>query len=137
VALTLLIGGCGGGDSESATLTKAQFIKEANSICLKGEAKRGQVLNEVSQGLSGSNISPGQKEQLVLEVLTPYEGTTAQLAELDVPDGEEKRVEAIVAAMEEAADRVKADPNTAIVSTAPFNKANKLARGYGLDRCDV
>lgn len=35
VALLLLIGGCGGdGDTSSASISKAQFAKRANAICL-------------------------------------------------------------------------------------------------------
>lgn len=134
--LTLLVAGCGG-DSETTTVTKAQFVKEANSVCLKGEAKRGQMLNELSGELGGGKVPQAQREQLVLKVLPTYEETAANLSKLDVPAGDEKQVEAIVEAMEEAVERVKADPNTALVSTVPFDKANKLATEYGLDRCDV
>jgi hypothetical protein len=136
IMLASVAAGCGG-DSETTAVTKEQFVKEANSICLKGEAKRGQMLNELSSQFGGGKVPQAQREQLVLKVLPTYEETATNLGELDPPAGDEKEVEAIVEAMEEAVDRVKADPNTALVGTIPFDKANKLANGYGLDRCDV
>jgi hypothetical protein len=136
LTLVLLAAGCGG-SSDSSALTKQQFVQQANKICLEGSAKRGQIVNEATAKLSGKKVTRAQQESLVEEVIEPYEEQTARLDELEAPAGDEEKVEAIVAAMEAASERVKASPETALTGDLPFKKANKLAEGYGLDKCSV
>lgn len=136
--LALLFAGCGGGgDSETGATTKAGFVKEADAVCLKNTAKRGQMISELSQQFTGKKPTQAQREELVLKLLPTYEDTAAQLGELAPPAGDEEKIEAIVEAMEEAAERVKANPSAALVGSIPFDKANKLVAAYGLEKCSV
>lgn len=134
VLLALLGAGCGG-DDESEALTKAQFLKQGNAICKKAEEERGEAINKAAETFKGKEISLKEQEDLVLEVLPTYENATTKLDELGAPEGDEKKVEALVEAMEGAAEQVKASPGTALETSVPFKKANELAKKYGLESC--
>ena len=136
-ALVVLLQGCGGGDPDTAT--KADFIKEAKAICHKGEQEREELSNKLILEYQEREENATQKvqEEAVLKFAKIYEKTTAALADLDLPEGEEQKVEAIVEAREDAAAQVKASPATALHSGAPFKKADDLAEDYGLDNCQI
>jgi hypothetical protein len=128
--------GCGDGDSTEEALTKAQFLRQGNAICFKKEKERNDIINEEGARLSGKTKNlVAEQEKLVLKILPTYEESAAGLDELGAPEGDEKQVEAIVKAMEEAAEKVKADPGTAVTTSLPFKKPNELNEGYGLKAC--
>jgi hypothetical protein len=129
--------GCGGSDSNSTALTKAQFVKQANAICQKSEQERSEAMTLATAEFkaTGEKLTPKIQEEAILKVVEPYRRATQTLAGLDRPDGDEKKIEGIVQAMEEAYAKVKEDPRQVLTSTASFNRANKLALAYGLDDC--
>lgn len=138
-AIALLVfgaAGCGDGDSTEEALTKKQFLRQGNAVCYKKEQERNDIIAAEGARLSGGTKNlAAQQEKLVLKILPTYEEATAGLDELGAPEGDEKQVEAIVEAMEEAAEKVKADPGTAVTTGLPFKKANELAQDYGLRSC--
>jgi hypothetical protein len=127
-----LIGCGGGGDDES--LTKAEYVKEANAICRKALNQKEKVIAEATEKLP-DKVSASTKEKVVLEAFAPYEKATEELAELGKPEGQEEKAEALVEAMEDGAEKVKASPTTLLVSDLPVRKANKMAEDFGVDRC--
>jgi hypothetical protein len=135
VAFALLVSGCGGGGSDS--LTKAEFAKKADEICRRGESERAEVLKAAGQKFSGKKVTAADQEQLVLEAVPSYEKATQKIKELGVPEGGEKEAEALVKAMEEAAENVKADPGTATTGSVPFEKANEVAEEVGAKGCTI
>lgn len=135
VAFALVASGCGGGGSDS--LTKAEFAKKADEICRRGESERGEVVKAASQKFSGKKVTAADQEQLILEALPSYEKATQKIKELGTPEGGEKEAEALVKAMEEAAENVKADPGTATTGNVPFKKADALAEEIGAKGCVV
>lgn len=135
VAFALVVSGCGGGGGDS--LTKAEFAKKADEICRRGESERAEVIKAASQKFSGKKVTAADQEQLVLEALPSYEKATQKIKELGAPEGEEKKAEALVEAMEEAAANVKADPGTATTGSIPFKKANEAAEEIGAKGCAI
>jgi len=137
LALALVGAGCGGGD-ETTELTRAQFIKQGNAICKQQKEKRDATIRAAIKGQDQSKLLPlKQREEVVLEILPPYEEVPERLKALGTPEGEEEKVEAIYGAMEDAAQKVKADPAEALKSTTQFTKANELSSAYGLTECAV
>lgn len=136
VGLVLLVGllaaGCGGSSEES--LTKDDFVRKANAICGKWQQERGRAFREVSTKFKPP-VTQAKREKAILFVLEPYGEAVEGLAELPPPKGEEKQVEAMITAMEDAFAQAEANPGTLISSSAPFNKPNKLAEDYGLKEC--
>lgn len=136
VAFALVVSGCGGGGSSS--LSKTEYAKKANEICVRSESERQEVVAAASKKLTpGKKVTSAQQEQIVLEVVPTYEKMTSEIDELGAPEGEEKQAEAWVEAMEEAAESVKGDPGTAITGNAPFQKPDELAEELGAKRCVV
>ncbi len=154
-ALGLLLAGCGGGDTDNAagnstpsssatvgssasptspstpsgTLTKQEFLDQANRICKVGNT----VINA-----SVSKLDITDKKvlrQVVADTLVP--GIRQQIAgirALGFPEGEEKKVSAALAEAEQALDALEADPTLISKGTA-FTKANKALDAYGLTGC--
>jgi hypothetical protein len=135
VAFALVASGCGGGGSSS--LSKAEFSKKATEICKRAESERAELIQAASQKFSGKKITAAAQEQIILEALPSYEKAAQNIKDLGAPEGEEKKVEALVEAMEEAVENVKADPGTATTGDIPFKKANKAAEEVGANGCAV
>ena len=87
IAAGLVLAGCGGdgdGDGGSQTLTKAQFVARANSICAKA---RGQTAR-FSENFP-TNPSPQEAQQFFKKV-APYSQKAAdEIAALEPPAGDE------------------------------------------------
>ena len=138
VVLAMVAAGCGGGDDTTASLTPAQFKKQANAICKQQTEKRNEEIREAIAGLPKEKLLPKkEREQLVLDTLPTYAETPSKLKALGAPEGDEKKVEEITEAMEKAAEDVEADPAKALVSTQQFFEASKLASEYGLTDCII
>ncbi|HET7589047.1 MAG TPA: hypothetical protein VFK14_02510 [Solirubrobacterales bacterium] len=131
----LLITGCGG--SGSKELSKAEFVKQGNAICEEATKAREKALVEFSETTNPKANQEVVREKLLAKILPLYEGAAEQLGELGAPAGDKAKVEGIVEAMEEAAARVEADPQTAAVGSLPFKKANEAAESYGLKACAI
>jgi len=133
LALALVAAGCGSSSSDSTSdaLTKADFIKQADAICTKGNkditaaaAKLGNSPSEPQiEEFASSTIVPGIQDEL------------DQIRELTPPAGDESKVNDFLDAADEATNKVKDDPSLINASANPFADANKKAVAYGLKVC--
>jgi hypothetical protein len=131
--VALLVSGCGSGGGDE-TATKEDFVRKANAVCGKWQQERGEAFREANAKFKPP-VTQAKQEKAVLLVLEPYGKAVQSLDELTPPEGEEEKVEEIVAAMGDAYEQAKANPGTLISSNAPFKKANELAKDYGLKEC--
>jgi hypothetical protein len=127
--------GCG--SSSEDTLTKAEFEKQAAAICKEAEAKRVKLISALVKEADPKGDVEAQQEQLIKKAMPTYEEAAQQIDELGAPDGQEKKVEALVEAMEEAAEKSNSDPHTAVVSSIFFRKADQLAKEFKLTGCVI
>jgi hypothetical protein len=127
--LAALVVGCGGSSSDAAPLKKSQFVKQADEVCASAQKERADQRGELTE----SEDAGGELMQTLLE---PVETMTDDLAELGPPVGQEKEVEAIIAAYQQGISKLEAEPNAPDASTA-FDKANEMAEGYGLSDCVI
>jgi len=145
IALAAAVAGCGGGDdssgdSSAAALTKAEFIKQADQVCKKGEealAAEGEEFAE-DNDIDIENPTEEQKEEVILDVVGPaLHKQGEELAALGAPEGEEEAVEAIVDALESGADEIESDPAILIEGkeNPPLEEASELSADYGLTEC--
>lgn len=133
--LIAIVAGCGSGGSSN--LSKAEFTSQAKAICNEWQSQREESVNKAMAQLSHGKVTRADQEKAVFAVLSPYEETIQKLEGLSPPKGEEKQVEAFTAAMNEAVERTKTDPGSALTSTVPFKKANELLTKYGLADCEA
>lgn len=132
VVAVLLVAGCGGGEE----VTKADFVRQGNAVCGKWQQARGNRFREAGTRFKPP-VTQAKREKAILFILEPYGDTIEGLKELDPPAGEEKKVEAMIKAAEEAWEQGTANPGTLISSSAGFKKSNELFEEYGLKECKV
>jgi hypothetical protein len=141
-AIMVIVAGCGGGDdssSDSSSITKAQFVKQADAICEKGNKESEAEFEELAKekGFSEKKEpSKPQQEEIISEIVAP--GVQKQIEEIDAlgaPEGDEKQIEAMVAAVEEGVEEIEENPASLIEGKNPLAKGTKLAKDYGLKAC--
>ncbi len=137
LAAVLVVAGCG---SEDESLTKAEFIKQADAICLKGERKKQTDIEDFllkAKLGTGETFDPAQEKEMSAEVIAPPIRTaTDEVSELSAPEGEEEKVEAVLASADKGLQEFEDPPNGKIPGDA-FDEAAKLARDYGFKVCYV
>lgn len=128
--------GCGGSD-ETSSLTKAQFIKQADAACARADAAQSKALAAYAKSESKLPSSKAGQEEIVMKIgLPPVEVGVEEISALGAPDGEEDEVDALIAAWETAIEDAEADPLTVTKPAGnPFNEADKLAAAFGLKGC--
>lgn len=144
--LTVVIAaaGCGSSsDSSGSTasvpaLTKAELIKQGDAICTKSNTTLEKEANEFAKenDINTQKPTQAQKEEVITEVVAPrVRQQGEEIGELGVPSGDEKQVEAIVAAVETGADELEETPKLLTEGKSPLDKASKLAGAYGFKVC--
>jgi hypothetical protein len=136
IAIALAVAGCGGGgDSSTTALTKAEYVKQANAICKKGQQEREAAVNELAEEVKpGANAAELPKAGLVEAITPPLGAMVEELAALPAPEGDEAQVEAIVEAYEEPVEAIEEDQNAAFEGEL-FKEADAKGLKYGLEDC--
>jgi hypothetical protein len=140
LAIAMLIAGCGsGGETTTTTLSKAELIEQGDTICLQANGRRlAGMAPYIAKAKEGKPLPPQakQEELVVSVVLPPFQEEAEELAELVPPKGDEKEVQALVTAIEEAVKRGKADPSSILSgASSQFGEAEELGRKYGFKQC--
>jgi hypothetical protein len=145
IAAALLVIGCGGGSGDSSSvssLSKKEFIVKADAICRKGnermQAELFKVLRKNRVGGKLTKPSLADNEKFIAAVLIPdLKQEISELKALGVPEGDEERVDAIVAALEEGLETAEENPETVAAGSSDmvFGIASRLAGEYGLEVC--
>lgn len=139
VAISVIVAGCGSDSSSSSSLSKAEFIKQADKICEKGNEENNTEFEEFAKEHNLSEKKEPSKavqEEAISEIVAP--GVKKQIEEIDAlgaPEGDEKKVEAMVGAVEEGVEEIEANPAVLIEGKNPLAKGSKLAKEYGLKTC--
>lgn len=145
-----LIAGCGGGDDTSSTggdssesassLTKAEFIKQADAICEESNESVSAEAEEFAEenGIDIEKPTTAEQEEVVSGVVAPAIREQAEkIDELGAPSGDEDEVAEIVEAVESGADEAEATPEVIVAGKGggPFEEAAELANAFGLKVC--
>jgi hypothetical protein len=137
-ALVLLIAGCGGGGGDTTeALTKAEFIKQGDAICKKGNAASEAEVEKFAKenGFELEKPSKSQAEEVVTEVLVPnLQRQAEELDALGAPKGDEAKVDALIASLEEATAEFEKEPASFFKETA-LAKPIRLENAYGFKVC--
>jgi hypothetical protein len=137
----LLAAGCGEDPAPSTfeeppPLTKAEFLAEADRICLAVESQIEAAADDYSRE---DKPDPAEVRRVVTKIVVPKlrsEATAIRL--LDPPPQDAREVEAILAATERGADALEQDP-LAVLDGIPseLKEAERLARAYGSAECGL
>jgi nitrous oxide reductase accessory protein NosL len=131
--ILLVVAGCGAGNEPAeASLTKAEFRKQADLICTAAAneqfRKAGIYLNK----------HPGTKEVDLVEpaAIPPLEKEIRELSALSPPSEQQEDVRTYISDLEKALRKIKEEPSSAIDKTNnPYNNSNTLARHLGMGDC--
>lgn len=140
--LAMVAGGCGGDEEAGGetTVTKAQFIKQADALCVKANKRFGREFKafakENQQKQPGKSVR-AEGIEVGEEIFVPNAESRAEaLAELPPPSGEEDRIAAILEAIEEGVEKAEENPASLYSRTNyPFARANQLQQDYGFRFC--
>ncbi|MEJ7892717.1 MAG: hypothetical protein WKF94_08750 [Solirubrobacteraceae bacterium] len=128
------VAGCGGDDK---ALTKAEFVKQGNAICAKGNAE----LETEEEELIADGKAPDREELIAFfedEVLPNVQGQIDDLAELTPPEADQGEVDELIASAQEAIDKSEGDMEAVVASDEnPFDDADEKAGAYGLAECAI
>lgn len=141
LAVAIIAVGCGSSsDDSTSSLTKAQFIAQADAICKKGNAeiesefeafakKEGIKENEEPSTAQGVEVSE--------TVLIPnIENQAEEIRALEAPSGNEEEISAMLDSLDEGIEEAEADPEALFTSKSdPFGPANKMAKELGFEVC--
>lgn len=137
-ALAMIVAGCGGSDDSTestSSLTKAEFVKKGNAICVEG----GKKLKAEIVGFYEEKKQPtkAQLEEAAIEILVPaLRKEVEEIRGLGLPSEGGKEADKVLTTMEKALKEGEEDPSILIVEgPGPFAEANKLAKAFGLTKC--
>jgi hypothetical protein len=134
-ATALAFGGCGSDDADS--LSKKEFTKQANAICVESDERRkAEYRVKIAELEEGKGFDESKRVQLYLEVfIIPFQEMIGELEDLGAPEGDEEKLDAIFAEMRQGAEVLEGDPSLLLAEATMFDKANKLNAEYGLTGC--
>lgn len=139
----LLLAGCGGDDSSSREATapaptKRQFLREAHAVCYRFSKKQVRRVEAFTKdhGLDPAEPDRRERERLIGAIVIPAaEEKLADLRELQPPQGEEKKVETLLRAIEKGIRDAKAHPRWLAAPTPaheqPFETGMEMWLEYG------
>jgi type IV pilus biogenesis protein CpaD/CtpE len=141
ICVALVLAGCGD-DGEtttttttSAPLTKAEFLRQADQICLSGDSQIEAAADDLAT--AGGEPSAAEVRRIALRIVIPgLEAEVRAIRALGAPAGDEAAVERILSATERGITQIEADPEAVIEGPPPgLREAGRLARRYGSDQC--
>jgi hypothetical protein len=138
-AISLFFWGCGSDDgaSGSAQVSKAAFVRQANAVC---EAASERIVAKSATAEQNGKTGPQAGAELVPVILVPaIEEEIEEVRALEMPEGDEAQIEAILDALQEVMDKAKVAPEEFLAvlgaGERPYRKVEKLANAYGIDEC--
>ena len=139
--IALIAAGCGDSDDDdttTASLTKAEFLKQGNAICSAGNREIEADFEAFAKENNLENKAPSdaQFEEIAESTLIPsVSKQVEELRALGVPSGEEDQVDTLLDNAEEAVEELEEDPGSLSGNEDPFADVNQEARAYGLTAC--
>jgi len=128
------------GSESGGSISKAEFVKQANAICTRRQAEALKAVTTYVQQNAGDGKSEAQlqAEAIDTQFLPPIQVEIDEIKALGTPSQGSAKVEAFIASFQRAVDVVKKreyDPADVARFGNEFRTAGKLAREYGLSAC--
>jgi hypothetical protein len=142
VILALLPVGCGqGGTEHTASLSKAQFVKEGNALCARVFAEINQEYGRFSHGPNGgeNSATEAERNQAAEEIVPPnLTRLLRRLRALGLPAEEGERVPRILNALQAGIEKGEEEP-LALRGIKGFAlmKPYEMLWAYGLTGCGL
>jgi len=139
---TLVLFGCGGGGDSGGggSIAKAEFVKQANSLCVKTQKEMQKNFEAALKELTSSK-SEGSPQVLVEKVVEKsvvpgFEAEISGIEALGSPSGDEAQVEATLDKMQGVIDEAQSEPKKFLRSAAKsYEASQKAATEAGIPAC--
>jgi hypothetical protein len=128
--------GDGGGTTQSETLTKAEYVKQADQVCGKTEGRQRALLTKFQK--ENRNIGSGQaatEKMISTAALPPMAEQIQELSQLPPPDQEAAKAKAYIEELEKGLAIAEKEPGTLLLSPGAFTKSEEAARAFGFKTC--
>jgi hypothetical protein len=143
VAIGAVLAGCGSSSDTTGTtasLSKAEFLKQGNAICAAGNKELSEGFESFAKenNLKHNKPSEAQFEELAETVLIPsVSAQISEVRELGTPEGDEGEIDEFLTNAEEALEELEEEPSLAGAEgpEEPFFNVNKEASAIGLTAC--
>lgn len=134
----------GGGHLTTSSLSKAEFTKRVNAICVKRRKSRTAAFEAYLEKhpppkTGGKMDFNGFVKAIKVSFPPGMEAQVAEIRKLGAPEGDEATLEAFLTELErsvEAARKLK-DVNSESSFDRRFSNAGVSAKKYGIDECAV
>jgi hypothetical protein len=134
ICAAALLAGCGGDDDDglpTGDVSRAAYIVQADRICAEGDK---EIMAAARARFGTGEPSDEELAAFVEEtVIASIQSQINQLRELEAPEVDADRLEAIYDTAQENLD--ESEPRDYVGDGRPFAEANRLARAYGFDDC--
>ena len=140
----LFAGGCGGGSDDIAvqtgSLSKAEFIKQADTICKAARTEFIAKYETLVRANKSAFGNPEQESALIDEVretiLSPnYESQIEKISALGAPSDYAPEVESFLDALQKRLSEINEHPEELDKTPYPFKGPEKIAKTVGLKGC--
>jgi len=138
LAVAAVAAGCGSSDDGGAdSLTKAEFVEQANKACKEVNKETQKRLIAASKLLQNAPAGKGNpEEQLVKNIIVPALTEQAEKLEaLGVPGEDDGEVDAIMEALEDVTKEAEQNPVGTVAKGDPFLEVDQLMKDYGIEAC--
>jgi len=138
-ALLLVTFGCGGGD-DSTVVSNQEYDQKLELICNQGLKEREAFLEHVNHAFQelGGKVSKSFQTENLRKLVDVYKGTTEEIADIGLPEENEKKAEELVQTREKAAAQVYADPLGSVDSLGYiFKNTYQIAEELEAKSCAV
>lgn len=139
VLLAAFASGCGGDSATSSSLTRPEFIKQANAACAKRhqvwQASLASYNKQVKERNAGTEPQVQEEiatELLEEEMLPALRKQLEALEALPAPEGEEDEVSKMLTTLSQELKKVETDPIKALAKGHDFEDFENEAKEYGL-----
>jgi len=143
LAVAVLGAGCGddGESTASASVTKAQFTKEANSICAEREKEQKAAFEnygkEVRAVSKDGEVTPKMEREVANElieekIIPSLEDQLDQMEELGAPAADEAEITRMLKSLSQAIEELEEGGVRKLVEGGKLNDFKKQASAYGL-----
>ncbi len=140
VLLISVLTGCGSSDSEASSLTKAQFVRRANAVCVKNTPQ--DIVGPIDDYIHQHGGSGKDKEELTAEavqqtMLPHFQAQVDEIRDLGAPEGEQRQVERFLDSMQQAIDSLNQSEKISLLTDIDeaFTRAKLSAQSLGLTSC--
>lgn len=132
-----------GGDDRGSTVqptseSKEDYVAKANALCKERtqqiQMEVGELLEDLPANGNG-NQRAGLRKLVEKGVAPGLEAEIEELRELGAPEGDEKQIEEILAAIEATITEMRKNPKAFVDDPKAFARTRRLAGPYGIGQC--